>query len=396
MRYLCLILLSACDANDPGGASRDMAIPPLSCDHFGVGSACGMACADDSQCGAELHCNAFGKCEAECLNGDTRCGSAALCAPHGYCMAIGDDANSCPSVNLELTPLIPTVMLLIDQSGSMTTTDFMQGSMSISRWDAIKNALTANPGGVLPTLDQKVKFGADLYTGETGTCPRLTKLFPPALGQSAAIKMLMDNNPPADNTPTGESINALVADLVTLPKPDPSRDGPMVIALATDGDPDTCAAPDSNGTDPPKQVSIKAAQDAFSAGFPMYILGVSSDINPAHLQDMANAGAGLPIGGAMNAPFYTAHSPMDMVNAFNTIIKGVRSCTFNLNGQVDLAQAGTGVVILDGMMLGYMDANGWSLSDASTMVLAGSACDTFKQEDSVTLTATFPCGTVVK
>jgi hypothetical protein len=128
----------------------------------------------------------------------------------------------------------------------------------------------------------------------------------------------------------------------------------------------------------------------------MYILGVSNQINPAHLQDMANAGAGLPIGGTMHAPYYTALSPADLVNAFNTIIKGVRSCTFNLNGQVDLTQAGTGMVTLNGATLGYMDANGWSLSDASTMVLAGTACDTFKQQDQVTLTATFPCGTVVK
>jgi len=291
------------------------------------------------------------------------------------------------------------VVLLIDQSGSMTMTAFMQGGMAISRWDAMKGALTDDPGGVLPTLDQKVKFGADLYTGISGggICPRLISLTPPALGNAGAIKTLMDNNPPADDTPTGESIDALVAELKALPPPvDPTKTGPTVIVLATDGDPDTCAAPDSNGTDPPKQVSIMAAQKAYTAGYPIYVLGVSDDINPGHLQDMANAGAGLPVGGAMNAAYYTAHSPADMVSAFNTIIKGVRSCTFNLNGQVDLAQAGSGIVTLNGVTLGYQDTDGWSLSDASTMVLAGSACQTFKDQDQVSLTAMFPCGTVVK
>jgi hypothetical protein len=396
MRSFCLcLLLAACDSHSAG--ARDMGPPPLSCDKLGIGTACGKSCSDDTSCGDALHCNAAKMCEAQCLLGDGRCGMGGFCGYHGYCLAAGQDAEVCPSVDVDLMPVIPTVELLIDQSGSMTTTDFMQGGQTFSRWDAIKNALTANPGGVLPTLDEQVKFGAALYTGTTMSCPRLIEVTPPALGNAGAIRTLMDNNPPADNTPTGESINALVANLKALPPaPDPAKEGPTVIVLATDGDPDTCAAPDSNGTDPPKQLAIQAAQAARTAGYPIYVLGVSGDINPGHLQDMANAGAGLPIGGAMNAPYYTAHSPADLVNAFNTIIKGVRSCTFNLNGQVDLGRASEGMVVLNGTPLGYMDANGWTLTDATTLVLAGTACDTFLKQDQVMLSANFPCGSVVK
>src|SRR5689334_19371486 len=120
---LCLLVV-ACDGSDTGSGGRDMGPPPLTCDTLGIGTACGRACVTDTECGDALHCNGGGHCEAQCLLGDSRCGAAYFCAEHGFCQEIGSDADVCPSVNLTLTPVIPTVVLLIDQSGSMNDTDF--------------------------------------------------------------------------------------------------------------------------------------------------------------------------------------------------------------------------------------------------------------------------------
>src|SRR3954447_23948361 len=120
MRNLWLLLmLAGCDSSDTTG-SRDLSLPNLSCDALGIGTACGQRCAGDASCGDALYCDASGVCEAQCLAGDTRCGNNAFCGPHGHCVEIGDDAFACPSIDVSLTPLIPTIVLLIDQSGSMT------------------------------------------------------------------------------------------------------------------------------------------------------------------------------------------------------------------------------------------------------------------------------------
>ena len=52
--------------------------------------------------------------------------------------------------------MIPTVIFIIDESGSMNT-DFPSGS-GISRWDALRGSLLA-PGGLIETFQQTISFG---------------------------------------------------------------------------------------------------------------------------------------------------------------------------------------------------------------------------------------------
>ncbi len=110
---------------------------------------------------------------------------------------------------------------------------------------------------------------------------------------------------------------------------------------------------------------------------------------------MANAGAGLPIGGPTDAPYYVANDPGELAAAFGGIIHGVRSCTFLLDGVVAEADWGRGDVRLDGTALPYNDPNGWTLTDGSTLVLQGSACTTFLEAAAPVLSAVWPCGTVI-
>ncbi len=318
-------------------------------------------------------------------------GDAGGPGPDGHGPGTGADAAACPSVVANLKPITPTVMLLLDQSGSMTSA---YGG-GLSRYQAMTKALADPTTGIVKVLEGQVKFGATLYTSNGGnaggTCPILTGVNP-AMNNYAAIAGLLDANAPAGDTPTGESITAITAGLQAIP---PNPDGtasPMIIVLATDGEPDTCAVPNPQNGQPE---AIAAAQAAYAAGIKLFILGVGSDVGAPHLQDMANAGAGNPIGGATNAPYYQATDPASMVMAFQQIINGVRTCTFSVSGTVDLSLAHSGTVILNGMPLVYQGANGWHMLDEHTMELDGDACQQFLSDPSVILTATFPCGVII-
>ncbi|MGC4116893.1 MAG: hypothetical protein QM765_20490 [Myxococcales bacterium] len=108
---------------------------------------------------------------------------------------------------------------------------------------------------------------------------------------------------------------------------------------------------------------------------------------------MANAGTGTPSGSS--APYYVANDPAGLVGAFDTIIKGVRNCRFKLSGAVAAGMESTGIVTLDGQALIFGDPNGWTLVDALTLELEGSACATFKEADQPTLEASFACGGII-
>jgi hypothetical protein len=262
--------------------------------------------------------------------------------------------------------------------------------MGPTRWDAMKAAITG-ANGVVTMLQSKIRFGASLYTSHNGgaMCPILKDELP-ALDNLTKIKALLDANQPDDDTPTGEAVTALVS---TLKQSAPNPDGGFVnaaILLATDGEPDTCAVPDPQ-TDGARTVSVNAVRAAYNEGFPTYVLSIGSDTAAQHLQDLANAGAGV----AANAKFYKADAPDQLTAAFNQIAKGVRICRFKLSGALDAADAPNGDVRLNGIPLGYQHPDGWNLVDPKTIEITGAACDMFKNTDNVQLTASFPCGTII-
>jgi hypothetical protein len=235
---------------------------------------------------------------------------------------------------------------------------------------------------VVIKLQHDVRFGLALYTSlkgnQGGVCPTLEQVSP-AIDNYQAIKGVYDPATPLDDTPTGESLAVVAGDMVPLPEP-----GRKIIVLATDGNPDTCADP---------QNQTQAAKDAYAQGVETFIISVANGVALDHLRDMANAGAGLPVGGNQQAPYYEAGDSKALVDAFNTIINGARSCVLKLTGWVDPADAALGKVVLDGTTLGYGDANGWKMNSSTEIELVGTACDIIQQGDHE-VEITFPCGVV--
>jgi hypothetical protein len=140
---------------------------------------------------------------------------------------------------------------------------------------------------------------------------------------------------------------------------------------------------------------VQAAAAAYAAGVGVIVMGVSSDIAPTHLAQMANAGAGLDPKATPGAPYYVAsEAQADLATQFGAIVGTVRSCVLMLNGTVTAQSENRGVVKLGDRFLVYGDANGYKLDTPSQVELLGSACDTFRA-GSTELGISFPCDSFI-
>ncbi len=297
------------------------------------------------------------------------------------------DDGTCGDINAVVDGLTPTVQLLIDQSGSMG-----QSFGNTDRWSAVYDSIMDNMG-VVSSLQSTIRFGLTLYSGAADpgdTCPALDTVAP-ALDNYTALDAVYGPASPKQETPTGESLEAVIDVLAASTEP-----GRKIIVLGTDGEPDTCADPESNTTqtaEAARQVALTAAERAFDSGIRVYIVSVGSDVGAAHLQDMANAGSGLPVGGTDNAQYFVANSPDELVTAFGTIVGGVAGCLFTINGEVDVAKAAQGLVSLDGTPLDF--GTEWIMLDGKTFEVLGQACETIKDGSLHHISAVFPCGVII-
>jgi hypothetical protein len=364
---------------------------------------CGAACDSLNPCSKGQHCGTDSTCTAECIPNDSRCPGGQHCSDNGTCIqgpqignlggsssgggsGIGGDTGVCAMTDVDLGHQLPTVLLLVDQSASMN-----EKFGTSDRWQTLRTALMDPTMGIVKTLESQVRFGLTLFSGRNGMapCPALTTVNP-MLNNYAPI----DTAYPAptesiiDDTPTGESITAAANILKGVTDP-----GPKVIVLATDGEPDTCAVPDPQ-TPEAKEMAIAAAQAAFAQGVFTFYISVGNEVSEDHAREMANVGQGYPRGD-MTKRFYRANDQKELGDAFATIVNGVRSCSFSLNGTVKDGSEVDGTVTLDGVTLKLGDADGWRLSSPSTIEFRGKACETVKDKNDHKVSARFPCGSIV-
>jgi hypothetical protein len=269
----------------------------------------------------------------------------------------------------------PTVVLLIDQSGSMDT-----AFGSSDRWHTVRDALLDPDTGVIIQLQEVVRFSLQLYTSnggyEGGECPILTGT-DPALDAYNDIHDVFFANSPAGDTPTGESIDEVVVMLEADTHPDSK-----IIVLATDGEPDTCEIPNPQ-TQGAMDLSVASAEAAYDAGFETYIISVGSDIGFDHLNDMAQAGQG-----SVDALPYQANDPDELIAAFEEIVYGVRDCVLELEGEVQANMVDQCVVTVNDEDLDYeVD---WQLNGPSEIEILGEWCDAI-QHGVVTIDVWCPC-----
>ncbi len=351
----------------------------------------------------------------------------------------GTGGNGCDALDATSTRLVPTVLILVDNSSSMFEPLM---SNTTTAWKLLYDALMDPTTGVVEPLQNDVRFGFASFKGHQGTsesdpaCATMTPETPSfAFGNYDAIKQIYDQlgmdsgEGKAWETPTGHAIDVVTPALVAY-NPDPP--GPKYILLVTDGNPNTCQTVNPQcGQDR----TIKAAQDAFAQGIGTLVVGIGDIVEQPnngcnetqarcgeeHLQDVANAGAGLPVtappkdyqyqpcvqsetGGMFTAAYATADQTPGTAAFFEAndsatlranlqkVLNAVQTCTFDLSANVT-GNPALANVTLDGNPLTYGDmAAGWTLEDNEHQVtLEGSACDMYRANAGSQFHASFPC-----
>lgn len=333
-------------------------------------------------------------CTADCNYSTSQgCGSGLYCSVTGSCVPVSDAAvpdhdgevltdGSCPNIALNTNRITPNIILLVDRSGSMTETFVRR----MSRWDVLRNTLLDTPGGLIRTYEDRVRFGFAMYTGNAPTmCPEVDT-YVPAVGNYDTISAAYTAAEPADDTPTGPSIDALLADPAMVH----ATSDPTIIVVATDGEPDECET--GNDTVVGKMIAVEAAARSHAAGVDVYMLAVGNAIDGAHLTDMANAGVGHTTG--PDAPYWLVNDDTGLRAAFDEIIGGQVSCTVSLtNGSInssDPAQYCAADVRINGNPVACNDANGWHAADSTHIEFTGTSCDLIMNMGA-TVSAVFPC-----
>ena len=357
-----------CDAVCPSGSDSECQVGTFCSD-----GSCTAQCTDTEGCGADEECNVRGRCVLMLGTGGT--GGTG-----------NTGGNSCQSVMVTPTRSIPNVMFLVDQSSSMRG----------DRWEDAHAGVT----GTVSSLESIVRFGLTTYTADDGgpPCPELPTQVDFALDNSGAInaEYLMEYPLEGDwDTPTGESIDALVASIEGSPPP---AEGPTIIVLATDGEPNTCADP-HNQTTAAKNLSVEAATRAHDAGFDLFVLSVGNGVSDDHLQEMANVGVGLATNGSEgDATYWRGNDAQSLEDAFMAIISDSISCDIQIDKPFDdktkACDDPESDVRLNGNPLSCPVE--WEPSpDADNFIrLNGSASIEFKSGQA-TFTAEFPCGVIV-
>lgn len=284
----------------------------------------------------------------------------------------------CESVTVTIDELRPSVILLVDQSGSMRG-GYPTRESPATRWSVVRQALLDPGRGVVATLQQSIQFGLVFYTSRNGfrggTCPMLSSVSV-ATDNYEDIRDLYDRTSPDDDTPTGAAIDHVVRDSAAV-----KHQGPRVLLLVTDGDPDTCEQPDPQDG---QVQAISAAQRAFAAGLDFYVLGVSSDISGDKLQQLANAGKGKPLGAVWGLdpeaaePFQASTNVVGLTAQLRGILERLPLCEVALEREVTFTELARSTVTLDGEPLAYGTPDGFRLKDPHHLEIVGQACETLR------------------
>jgi hypothetical protein len=315
----------------------------------------------------------------------------------------------CASTSIVANRVLPTVMLVVDGSGSMmggygpipdggmpSPNPLMAAPGQSTRWQAIRDALVKPDVGVVPSLQGLVHFGLALF-GTTPSCPLPTGIVMPKLNNYDPINSALPQGmPPGQFTPTGPALDQVVTMLPDSANLVDKTIGPQIIVLATDGDPNSCGGdffmPPTTDYGP----SIAAAMKAQQKHVKMYVISVGQDAAKAHLQEMANIGAGMPANASPGATVYYPEDPAALADTLRMLIGAELSCDLALDGKgVKVGKECMGTVELNGQKLECNGADGWKLLNEKTIQLQGAACDLFKDAVDARLSANFPCDVIV-
>ena len=364
-------------------------------------------------------------------------GTGGMIAADGGCMAD----------QLTHTPTVPTVLILVDLSGSefdtATTGTFFNLRPAVEQ--------------VVNQLQGQVRFGIASFVGDhaSGSCKLDYQQVAPALNNYTAIKTAYDSWGPLQ--PYGSKADTPMYAAIPMVNATLQADtgtGPKYMMLVTDSETDFCD--DGNALCPADAITyLVQSMYAQTPSIGTLVVGIPdtsspNQIEPQVLKNLANAGVGQGIGiptgsgastamdfwyqcngsmttgmdwqtlftaagrtGMTSLASYTttgtasAFTPTDtstssLVSQISAAINTIPpSCTFDLSTlsnpiKVDLTKLSEGGVFLNGapVPLDPNNTNGWDMISDTELELFGSACTTY-QAATASLNLEFPCDLII-
>jgi hypothetical protein len=339
----------------------------------------------------------------------------------------------CASALVQTARVMPTIVFVIDGSGSMCELFGDSGT----RWQALRTALLDPSRGLIYRLQDSVSFGATLYDGTidtdqsqtamvdsliqnppcallqavlktAGACPLLVEA-PAKLGNAQAIDMIYPEVELGGSTPTDKAMNHVMDALIpTLmpPGPDGKPQGETYAILATDGAPnDICVGGAGGDGSAQRQGVIAAVDRGAAAGITTWVISLATG-DPslqAHLDEVARHGAP----SNPDARTFSPTSPDELIMTLAQLLGGAVGCHVALNGSVTVGQECSGKVKQNGAELPCCQStgtgswtcdgtsmaapNGWRLTDPHSIELLGDSCASFLLGSNELLDASFPC-----
>ncbi len=305
----------------------------------------------------------------------------------------------CMTGHIPLRKATPTVMFVLDRSGSMNNR-LGQGT----RWQALTSAL----GAALPSIASEMEVGALFYpaVGADRSCSlEKAVTIVPALHRVEVVHAQMLSTAPAGQTPTAEAVRKAGALLSSVRAATSAR----ALVLATDGAPNcnaalsprTCVCANPTGAvcrnaqnclDDTRTVSTVTSLK--EAGLPTYVIGIQDGNDPLFIATL-NA---IAIAGGRARPdrtqaYYAATSEAEIEAALVVIRNQVGGCVFLTTSVPDTK--GSIAVVVNDQVIEPADGgvNGWVWGNQANgeIAIIGSACVAVAQLINPTVEAQVIC-----
>ena len=357
----------------------------------------------------------------------------------GGSLSVGGDLNStggtgamaCQEGGQQFVPKVPTVVLLVDRSGTM----FKDAG---NPWGTLRDGVLE----VVQSLNEDVRFGFVAVTGEqaAGMCPLLDEVAPADKNYDAVAAKYKSLVAPVKGESPGMRGIERASDILAAD----TSPGDKYILFVTDGEQDYC---DDGDFACPTDSVVFHLQETAAKGFKTFIFGLpmkSDDAQsqaryPSVLQAFADAGMGLAVAPVLppggTAPlniFYNCQGvanwkaeamaagrpdmqPLGTYSAASggakvftpgadasalkeeiaKVLAGVKSCTFDLGGDIKVVQSllSEATVDIDGtaVPLDATGTNGWHMPTPTQIELVGDACTKWRMPSSKNINWGFPC-----
>lgn len=311
-----------------------------------------------------------------------------------------DAGGLCGNVFHDLIANAPNIYFVLDASGSMAEAVTARAT----RYDRVRDAAV----DLVSNLGPLINVGAAVFpldATDRDACRPGDEVFSlspgdpftgdQASGTTTQLFRSKTNVVPLGGTPTAATLRELTPKLTAL-------SGKTIVLLATDGGPNcnpyaACSAreciqnievgpcdPIANCCSPSgpsgpegcidRDDSVAAIAELAANGIDIYVIGVpGSEVYGDVLDDMALAG-GAP---QFVSPFYYKVDNLDTLSGvLSKIASVVVSCEFDLIDPPE--EQGLTNVYIDGQLLSYDAADGWSWKSASVVELRGATCERLK------------------